>query len=381
VRKVYWRPRQVSSAMLALVALMSIAGLASVEVFQVRTKQRFHREKLAAAGLARDAMAVIKNERMQRAPAIDEETDPAQTGLLGLVMSEITTSVGHLPSKQTSVNPNFAAVMVHMLKRAGVDEGDTIAAGLSGSWPALNISVYAAAQTLKLNLMVISSVTGSQWGANDPEFTWLDMERILAERRVFSFRSLAASPGGIEDKALGLGREERLLVFDAIERNGRHPLKPKDYHESVERRMQLFRDHSRGAPIGAYVNVGGGTASVGTRLGKRLFKPGLNRVAPPKTTPYASVMARFVDEGIPVIHMVKIISLAERYGLQIQPVVMPAVGEGKIYVKEEHSVVLTLAVLLAILFSLYAFVRTDMGFRFLRSPREKARSKHPEQMV
>ena len=41
-----------------------------------------------------------------------------------------------------------------------------------------------------------------------------------------------------------------------------------------------------------------------------------------------SVMTRFALEGIPVIHLIKINVLAERYGLPLQPQVIPAVGEG-----------------------------------------------------
>ena len=58
-------------------------------------------------------------------------------------------------------------------------EGDPVAVSFSGSFPALNIAVYAAIRTLNLKPTIISSVSGSQWGANDPAFLWIDMEHFL----------------------------------------------------------------------------------------------------------------------------------------------------------------------------------------------------------
>jgi poly-gamma-glutamate system protein len=47
--------------------------------------------------------------------------------MIGLATSPITSTTGYLKVKQTTVNPNWAAVLVDMLKRAGVKEGDAIA--------------------------------------------------------------------------------------------------------------------------------------------------------------------------------------------------------------------------------------------------------------
>jgi len=332
---------------------LALLGLGAVERFQVRREQPCHGERLAAARLAREAMEVVRRERLRRGPPIDPEADPAGSGLIGPLLSPITTKVGHLPAKQTSVNPNFAAVVVHELGRAGVREKDVVAISLSGSFPAINIAVLAAVESLGLQPVLVSGVTGSQFGANAPDFTWLDMERLLAEEGVFDTRSVAASPGGIEDRALGLSEEHRQLVLEAIERSGIPVLRPRDYAESVQRRWDLFHEAAGHQPISAFVNVGGGTSSVGARDGKRLFRPGLNRTAPAGASRFDSVMTRFVREGVPVIHLVRMRSLAERFGLPLQPSTLPAVGEGAVYVREERSALLTWGVLLGILACLY----------------------------
>ena len=41
--------------------------------------------------------------------------DPADTGMIGPSMSLVTSLPGHLKAKQTSVNPNFAAVAMRLL--------------------------------------------------------------------------------------------------------------------------------------------------------------------------------------------------------------------------------------------------------------------------
>ncbi len=132
----------------------------------------------------------LGRKRLRKNLPIDPESDPAQTGLIGELLSPLTTNPGHLPAKQTSANPNFSAVIIHLLKRAGVKEGDKVAVGFSGSFPALNICVLAAIDTLKADPIVISSAGSSQWGANHPDFMWPDMEKLLHEKHVFPYRSV-----------------------------------------------------------------------------------------------------------------------------------------------------------------------------------------------
>ena len=119
-------------------------------------------------------------------------------------------------------------------------------------------------------------------------------------------RSVAASIGGIEDRGLGMSQEGRDIITRAIERSGVPLLSPTDYADSVEQRMRLFAEAAGDKSIAAYVNVGGGTTSVGTRVGKHVFKPGLN-IRPPLGGPAIdSVMSRFAEEGVPVIHLINV---------------------------------------------------------------------------
>ena len=101
--------------------------------------------------------------------------DGSCTGLIGLSMSEITTDSGNLYSKRSSVNPNMAAIFVAWLSELNLKKGDVIALQETGSYPALDIAMLSAIKILELKPLIIFSVGASQFGANRPNFTWLDI--------------------------------------------------------------------------------------------------------------------------------------------------------------------------------------------------------------
>lgn len=367
MKKIYWRPAKVSRTVLILLAVFSLGGLVAVDRFRIPKNQPYFKEKIAASQLAQKAFRTIKKERLRLGIPIDPEADPAQTGLIGELISSITSNKGHLPAKQTTVNPNFAAVVVHLLKEARVRPGDLVAVGLSGSFPAINMAVYAALETLRLKPVVISSASSSQWGANIPEFSWLDQENFLLSKKIFSFHSAVASLGGIEDKGLGMSKRGRRILAETVARNKLTLLEVKNYQESVLKRMAIYAEQAEGVPIRAYINVGGGTSSVGKKAGKLAFRAGLVTKTPAVPEVMDSVMIEFSKRGVPVVHLIRFNDLAERYGLPIQPDRIPGVGEGIIFVKKEYSKILTTLVLGLILFLLFAFVRSDLGFRIVQT--------------
>lgn len=391
MKKVYWRPRAVSRPALVLIAVVSVLGLLVVEFQQHERQRPYFAEKLEAARAAKRAFDVVKEARVRMGPPIDPTVDPYETGIIGLIQSPVTSVAGVLPAKQTAANPNFAAVLVEMLKEAGVREGDVVALGCSGSFPSLNICAYAACETLKTEPIAISSGAASQWGGNVPDLLWIDMERILAEQGALKTRSLAASIGGFEDQGLGLTDEGRELVKEAIERNGLKLIEEADFDKNVEDRLKMYRDAAQGKPIKCYINVGGGAVSVGRATGKKLFHPGLNFRPPVSAGQVNGVMPRLSLEGIPCIHLIQVVQIAERYGL-IEPVEEPTptgdafvqmreVGQADIFSGIDYNRTLTALVLATILASLWGFIRTDIGFRLLRGGARRKSSGPPEPMV
>ena len=381
MKRMYWRPRRVSRTAILLIALWSLCGYLLVERFQKEVRQPHFAEKLEAARIAEQAFRTIREERLRLRIPIDPETDPLQTGLIGTLMSPVTTNPGTLSSKQSSLNPNFAAVIVHYLMKAGVQPGDTIAVGCSGSFPGLNIAALSAIEALRLRAIIISSASSSQWGANEPALLWLDMEKVLLDRKVISRGSVAASLGGIEDRGLGMSQRGVRILRETIERHGLPLIDPPTFSDSIRDRMRIYREESGGEPFKVYINVGGGTISVGRRFGKKLFKPGLNKAAPAGVE-IESVMSSFLEEGVPVIHLIQVGDLAARFGLETQPKVVPSPGQGKIFVQPEYNRWLAFGILVSILGSLYLFVRSDLGFRMTRGGGGKRGDKgHPEPMV
>jgi len=353
----------------------------SVELFKITKKQPYYNEKIQAARIMKNGMDVIKKYRIKFIAPIDKEVDPADSGMIGLPSSLVTTNIGYLPAKQTTINPNWAAVMVDMFKKAGLEKGDIVAMGLSGSFPAMNLATYAAAEALKLKVIAISNASASTWGANIPSFTWLDMERVLYDSGVISFRSVAASLGGEGDRAMGTSKKAREEMHNAIQRNNLQLIEVKSVEESIEARMNIFQDNAQDKRIAAYVNIGGGRSSVGPRTGKKRYNPGLNRRPSPSAMKIDSVTTRFARADLPIIHIYRINDLAEEYGLPKSPEAIPKVGGGHIFTKLEYNLYLVAASLIILLFTLYLLLKKDIGYRIFGSTRITETPKHPEPMV
>lgn len=382
MKRLYWRSNKISQTVLVLITALSLGGLFAVETLKVKVKQPLYREKSLAAALARDAFTEIKNWRLKKNIAIDKDSDPSESGLIGKLMTEITSNKGHLPAKQTTVNPNFAAVMVHYLKKAGVEEGDVVAVGASGSFPAYNIATYAALQILKAKPIIISSASASQWGANIPGLSWLEMENRLYEKKVFSFKSVAASLGGIDDKGVGMTEKGKQILNDIITKYQIPMVSSESLDQNIEQRIRIYQEQAGEKPIKAYVNIGGGQASAGSKNANIWIKPGFNKDIAFVGRGEKSIMIHFVDEGIPIINLTMIKKLAERFELPISPVTMPNIGQGNIYFRVEYNKKLAATFLVVILVILFAFIRSDWGYRILHAKGGgKDEDAKPQQMV
>jgi poly-gamma-glutamate system protein len=379
MKKIYWRPQGTPLLGFILIGLFSIGGLIAIEHFPKIEKSPYYKAQLDSARLAARAMAVIRKNRLEKGGGIDPEDDPAHSGLIGLPLSPVTSDTGDLRSKQTSINPNFAAVIVDLLKEAGAKEGDRVAVSMSGSFPALNIAVCAAIQTLNLNPTIITSVAASQWGANNPEFLWIDMENLLYKEGIFSFRAVAASIGGRGDIGKDMSEAGRNDIIKAIQRNGLTLIFTRTREENIEQRMSIY--YKDGSPA-IYINVGGAVAAIGARWRWRHFiKPGLMTEEFPESRKGDFLVYRFLKEGIPVIHLEDIKKMAAHYGLPLAPHKIPAVGEGDVYYTQGYNLWLTGLVLGGILCGLYIFSHTDIGFRMFQIYSHREESGPPEPMA
>jgi len=363
VQKLYWRPAQVSRLVHVLVAVIAVATLLSAERFQVVYVQPHFEEKMEAAIRMRRGLEALRIHRVRNVAPLDREVDPTDSGVIGQASSSTTTSTGSLEAKRTTANPNWAAVAVDLLYEAGVRRGDLVAMGVSGSFPALNLAALTAADILGLDVVSIAGAGASSFGANFTRFTWLDMERILVEAEVIPRGSVAASMGGTQDRALGILAAGRRRLREAIERNGVTFIDAKQETSSIERRMEIYEEYAAGRRYAVYVNVGGSLVSIGPKSVKRLYRPGLNRRPNPRGVGVDSVMMRFLRDGVPVINLTKVVALAERYGLPVEPTELPMAGSGLVFEKREHNRLLVAGLLLFLLFTLYGLLKLELGAR------------------
>lgn len=333
--KVYWRPSQTSTTALIVIALVALAGLILVETMRREDTKADYGKMVAAAEQTQQAMQRIGDlrRRMQR---IDADVDPQESGMIGVSSSPVTSLSGNLTAKQTTINPNWAAVIVRMMREAGVEQGDTVAVALSGSFPVLNIATYAAIEQIGARPIVIVSGSASQWGANIPGLTWIEMARELRAAGLIETREVAASLGGAEDRGIGVPERGREIIGDAIADAGLLLLMPSSLEESVARRIALYTRFSNGQPIRAYINVGGGSASTGPAAIDQYFQSGVITSAQPKAFAVESVTGHFLKEDVPVLNISGISTIARRYGLPIAPLVKQPIGSGGVYSTESY---------------------------------------------
>jgi poly-gamma-glutamate system protein len=333
-----------SKTVLSVLALLALMAFLAVEYGKEDVKLKYYEQKLEASKLAKEATDYLKEFRMHKGVFVDVVNDPNETALIGQDITPITTDRGYIEAKLTATNPNFAAVVVDMLKEAELEKNDVVAVAFTGSFPGLNVAVHSALQTLKLKPIIISSVGASNWGANDPYYTWLDMERVLFNAGIFKNKSIAASIGGGLDRGRGLSPEGRQLIVDAISRNKVEFINEEHLESSIQKRIELYNKYRKKDKISAFINVGGGISSIGSIENVQFVPSGLIKTLPMKNYPVRGLLVQMAEKNIPVIHLLNVNQLAQEYGLQINPTPLPRPGEGEIFIQRRYSVLLTIGV-------------------------------------
>lgn len=333
--------RAKSNIVLGFVAVIALIAFFVVEQSKSDVKQEWYAEKLKAATLAQEAFDCLKENRLEKGVFIDVVNDPNQTALIGQEYTEITTDRGYIDAKLSSLNPNMAAVVVQFLKDAEVKKNDCVAVAFTGSFPAMNIAVMSAIEVLELNPVIISSVGASNYGANDPLFTWLDMETVLMSKGIFSHKSIAASIGGGFDEGRGLSPEGRDLILDAILRNQVPLIHEGHLEKNIEKRMQVYQQQCNNKAIKAFINVGGGIASLGHTVNADLIPTGLIEEFPDRNFPVRGVIIQMGQKNIPVIQLLNVDKILKRFDLPDSPVPMPKPGKGGVFYKERYNLWIT----------------------------------------
>lgn len=381
MKKLIWKPSTVSWQIHLVIAIMSIIGMVIVESFKINVKQPHYKEKVLAAQYMLKGMEILKRHRLEKVGPINKVIDPLRSGLIGVLTTPITSTTVDIDSKLTSVNPNWAAVIVSMLQEVKVKNGGTVAVSLTGSFPAMNLAVFSAARALNLRLIIITSVSASTWGANIPGFTWLDMEDILIRENFSPYRSIAASLGGVQDKGLGMSEEGKEILRTTIRNYNITLLEFDDMKQSINARMEIYHDQAKDTQIAAYINVGGGTVAIGSFIGKMRYKSGLNLKPSQKAMRIESVMSRFARQNVPILNINYLKTLAQNYTIPISPKKIPKIGQGEIYYRLEYDKRVVSAVLVSIMVFLFMFMKLGIGYRIFIPQKKTVKARPPEHMV
>lgn len=291
--------------------------------------------QLRAARRMALAESVLKTALVGEGIGIEADLDPNSTGLIGPEWTALTTTLGNLEAKRSTLNPNFAALLVRWFHEAGLRPGDTVAIGASGSFPGLVIATLCAAEEMGLAPIAIASFGSSMYGATRPEFTVPRMMRILSDSGIVRESLIAVSPGGDQDHGeSALYDDARATIAELARASGVEYIDcdPPDIAESIARRLRLYDEGAQGGRIKCFVNIGGASPNSGTSAYTLQFPQGLV-LKPPRIPSSADrgLVYEFASRGIPVINLLNVRLLAGRNGLPYDPIPLPRAGDGDVY--------------------------------------------------
>lgn len=326
--------------------LVACIGLLALIAVRLVDSAPFAGQKaqLAAAQLMHHCTADLPELREASGLPITADTDPNLTGLIGPEYTDFTTTLGSIEAKRTSTNPAFAAVLTRYFLELGLQKGDVIAVGASGSFPAMTLATLCAAKSLELKPLIIYSLGSSMYGAGAWNFTLLEMLEHWRKQGRFSYTVLAVSLGGDEDQAGGLIFEEARDGFVRKAQTCGLPfINEPNLRASEQARMAVYKQAANGQPIRCFVNVGGASVNMGNRgfaarLTNGLVLPETVRgLTGDSTTGASGVAAAFLRQDVPVVHLLDMRHLALKNGLPLDPKPIPPVGEGGVYRVSGHT--------------------------------------------
>ena len=311
--------------------------------------------KVEAAKRMGEWMDAVKELKFQAGLGLTEE-DLHGTGLMGAGYTLITTTLGDPAAKRTTCNPDMAALAAELLDQAGVRPGDTVGAGFSGSFPAMNLAVLAACQALDVKCVYIASVGASTYGANQPELTFPDMVCRLHQAGMLDRMPSLVTPGGDYDCGAEMDPELREQVLSRIRSYGVEIMEERDFQANLSARMELYEAEG---PIRCFVGVGGNISTLGLEdedIPCGVIPPGTIRNISDKS----GLLQRYNARGLPVIHLLNIKRLVADYGLTFDPEQLLPPGESAIYFETVYPK------WGAVLCLVGAAATTGLGFRRLR---------------
>lgn len=174
--------------------------------------------------------------------------------LIGEEFTGITTTLGDLDSKILSTNPDFSAYFIKILKDNSIKKNDYVAINLSSSFPALNISLLSALDILEVNGIIINSIGSSMYGANNEDFTFLEMVMYLNEKNILKNSITAYSLGGDFDLGKNFDEDIKLKILNRIKKYNLKQIYIRNLDKNIQNRIEIYEKNGK---VKAFINIGG----------------------------------------------------------------------------------------------------------------------------
>jgi len=327
-------------------ALAGILLVFTVKRFLVSSRLQWYDEMKCAALLMEECSQIIREKREGLGYPVARLYDPNATGFIGEELTSITTTLGNIEAKRSVAQADFAALMARLYREAGLSSGDTIALSASGSFPGAFVASLCAAKVLNLRVIAALSLGASNWGANIPGFTILDMYRCLEDR--LPVEGIVVSLGGSKDTGNDFGLDliegGREQMIEKMYSSGLPFILESDFSTAVQARMDFYEAYAGGeGKIRAFVNIGGADVNIGLGVWSLELQPGINRsgknpgLSAGRSLAEGGCISAFLAKGIPVIHILNIKTLAAAYGMAFDPFPLPEIGSEEVYLQNESS--------------------------------------------
>ena len=270
-----FRPQIQKTSTLFFIALFNIFMVYMAVNSTTRIEQSGIEDRIAATKKMHSVLQSMKNEFSNK-----QSNDIYNSGILGIEISSITSlsdeGASMLSSKQTTTHPHFAGLVAALFQEAELSRGDTIAVSMTGSFPGANIALHSACMVMDITPVIMTSVSSSSWGANIENFSWPVMETYLFNNKLITSKSVAYSIGGKDDvggQIDSVGIDMIVSIAHDATDDGIIFINEPTLNENIAKKINLFQNISN--DYSAYVNIGGGAASMGKGIFKDTVKAGL----------------------------------------------------------------------------------------------------------
>lgn len=261
----------------------------------------------------RNGQNELWNQQTLAGVPLSVKDDRLKTGFIGVEWSPLTTTLGNLEAKRTSCNPLWAAQFLDWFDELGLKPGDPIVIYSSSSFPGLLFSAIVAAESRELEILLAVSLGSSMWGANRPEFTWVQISQTLLRSGSIKTRAAFYTPGGAAESGRDMPAEVIQLLSEISDAEGT----PLIILEKIEQVIQYKSQKMLAFKPKLLISIGGSNANLGDSAEAADIPNGL--LLPNDNGSYPrgdGVIAVALSSGIPTLNMLNIRKLALESGIQ-----------------------------------------------------------------